>query len=149
MWVRLKTDSLINPSPVEVHRMAALITRPDIYTLEGQMRLRIPTGTFRSRRQHIVLDPDGAGLHQTTKIYKVPMPWLTDMGLQTRQTSTKGTDFEASANSEHWHQRWRQSPVATVALGSVALRMNNSQTIGVVEAPAVPSKGSTTRARPA
>ena len=55
----------------------------NIYTLEGQMRLRTShTGAEGDHDgSHIVLDPDvaGGGADQTTKIYKVPIPHRDDM----------------------------------------------------------------------
>ena len=55
----------------------------NIYSLEGQMRLRTShTGDEGDHDgSHIVLDPDvaGGGANQATKIYKVPMPTMADM----------------------------------------------------------------------
>ena len=55
----------------------------NIYTLEGQMRLRTSHTSSEGdhKGSHIVLDPDvaGDGANQTTKIYKVPMPSSPDM----------------------------------------------------------------------
>ena len=63
----------------------------NIYSLEGQMRLRTWAQTAKGDHDgsHLVLDLDvaGDGANQTTKIYKVPIPYRAKR--PARNTSTK------------------------------------------------------------